>query len=193
MGYLPYPVQMYIHTLNPLKGWPSPTALDFTGKVHSAVTIYPLYGGRCVHVDSVAPAPYGPGTSGGVPLFKTGVVGQQMGIFLFQGSADYDVANPGGTDWYAIAPIGINSGLVATGAYELESTEFDQTQIYLPNQPVRAISADTSASTGGLLTNAGFTFGTNAYVGVVSRGTYANAYGQASLAFWPVYAPSASL
>jgi hypothetical protein len=116
-----------------------------------------------------------------------------MGVFLFQGSDAFDVANPGGTDWYAIAPNGIMSGLVATGAYELETTEYDTANIYLPNQPLRAIAADATPATGGVLTNAGFVFGTNAYVGVVSRGTYVNAYGRSSLAFWPVYAPSAAL
>lgn len=188
------PTQMFTHTLNPLKGWPSPTALDFTGKLHSAVTIDPLPAGRCVHVDSIQAVTYGPGTSGGTPQFKTGVTGTQMGIFLFQGSEDFDVQNGGGTTWYAIAPKGISSGLVATGAYELETTEFDTAQTYTANQPLRAVAADTDASAtgGGTLTNQGFTFGTNAYVGVVSRGVYTNAYGQSALAFWPVYSPTAT-
>jgi hypothetical protein len=187
------PSQMYAHTLNPLKGWPSPTALDFTGKLHSAVTIDPLPAGRCVHVDSIAPVSYGPGTSGGTPLFKTGVEHFQMGIFLFQGSADFDVANPGGTDWYSIAPKGISSGLVATGAYELETTEFDTLQTYLPNQLLKAIVNDTDATPGtggGCLTNLSVVPYTGAVVGVVSRGTYVNAYGKNSLAFWPVYLPA---
>jgi hypothetical protein len=190
---MPVPSQMFKHTLNPLKGWPSPTALDFTGKLHSDVTIDPLPAGRCVHVDSIEAVSYGPGTSGGTPLFKTGVTDTQMGIFLFQGSADFDVANPGGTDWYAIAPKGIMSGLVATGAYELETTEFDTNQTYLPNQPLRAIANDSDATAGtggGCLTNQGVNVGTNAFVGVVSRGVYTNAYGQSALAFWPVYAPT---
>ncbi len=200
------PSQMYAHTLNPLKGWPCPTALDFAGALHSAVTIAPLPAGRCVHVDSVTAVAYGygpgPTTAGGTPQFKTGVTGSQMGIFLFQGSQDFDVSNQpaNGTDWYAIAPAGIMSGLVATGAYELETTEFDQSQVYLPNQPLRAVAADTNATPqtgGGCLTNQGTFLGNtlasnNAIVGVVSRGVYTNAYGQTALAFWPVYVPSQS-
>lgn len=189
------PSQMYRHTLNPLKGWPSPHAVDFAGKLHSAVTISPLPAGRCVHVHSVEAVSYGPGTSGGTPLFKTGVIAAQMGIFLLQGSADLDVANDGGTDWYPIAPKGIMSGLVANGAYELETTEFDTAQTYAVNEPLRAISADTNTSAtvgGGCLTNQSVTVGSNAVVGVVSRGTYTNAYGQTVLAFWPVYVPHAS-
>jgi hypothetical protein len=189
------PSQMFKNTLNPLKGWPSPTALDFTGKLHSAVTIDPLPAGRCVHVHDIEAVAYGPGTSGGTPRFKTGVIATQMGIFLFQGSADFDVANPGGTDWYSIAPKGIMSGLVATGAYELETTEYDTAQTYTPNQALRAVSNDSDATAGtggGCLTNQGVTVGTNAFVGVVSRGTYTNAYGRPALAFWPVYAPTAA-
>lgn len=185
------PSQMYNHTLNPLKGWPSPTALDFTGKLHSAVTIDPLPAGRCVHVHSIEAVAYGPGTSGGVPLFKTGVTGTQMAVFLFQGSADFDVSNPGGTDWYAIAPKGIMSGLVATGAYELETTEYDTGVTYLANEVLKAVAADTDATAetgGGCLTNDAEVY-TDAIVGVVSRGAYTNAYGRESLAFWPVYLP----
>jgi len=178
---MPAPTQMFIHALNPLKGWPNPAALDFTGKLHPAVTIDPLFAGRVVHVDSIV---------GGVPLLRTGVKNVQMGLFLFQGSDAFDVANPGGTDWYSIAPTGVQSALVATGAYEFETTEFDTTLAYLPNQPLRAITNDTNPALGGLMTNAGFVFGTNAYCGLVSRGVYTNAYGRLALAFWPVYAPT---
>jgi hypothetical protein len=183
---------MYDHTLNPLKGWPSPTALDFTGKLHEDVTIDPLPAGRCVHVAEIDPVPYGPGTSGGVPQFKTGVEDTQMGIFLFQGSDALDVANPGGTDWYAIAPKGIMSGLVATGAYELETTEYDSELTYLPNDVLRAVANDvddTPETGGGCLTNDATVY-TDAIVGVVSRGEYTNAYGKSCLAFWPVYLPA---
>lgn len=181
---MPVPSQMYTHALNPLKGWPNPAALDFTGKLHPSVTIDPLPAGRVVHVDSIV---------AGVPLFKTGVTGTMMGLFLFQGSDAFDVANPGGTDWYGIHPSGTMSALVATGAYELETTEFDTAQTYTPNQPLRAIAADTNATTGGRLTNQGFTHGTTAFCGVVSRGTYTNAYGRPALAFWPVYQSAATL
>jgi hypothetical protein len=173
---MPVPVQMYVHGLNPLKGWPNPAALDFTGKLHPAVTIDPLFAGRVVHVDSIV---------GGVPLFKTGAVGTQMPIFLFQGSEDFDVNNPGGTDWYSFAPNGVSSGLVATGAYEFETTEFDTTQAYLPNTPLLAPNADTNSATGGVVTSAGVTVGTTLICGITSRGVYTNAYGRPVLGFWP--------
>lgn len=175
---MPVPVQMYIHGLNPLKGWPSPSAVDFTGKLHPAVTIDPLFAGRVVHVDSIV---------GGTPLLKTGAVGTQMPIFLFQGSGDFDVANPGGTDWYGFAPNGISSGLVATGAYEFETTEFDTAQTYAANAPLIAPANDTNSAVGGVLTSAGVTVGTTLICGIVSRGVYTNSYGRPVLGFWPVF------
>lgn len=186
------PSQMFEHTLNPLKGWPSPHAVDFSGKLHSDVTIDPLPAGRCVHVAEIEAVAYGPGTSGGVALFKTGVEDTQMGIFLLQGSDAYDVANPGGTDWYAVAPKGVMSGLVAVGAYELETTEYDTAQTYSPNDVLRAVSNDvddTPETGGGTLTNDADVY-VDAIVGVVSRGAYTNAYGKSALAFWPVWLPA---
>jgi hypothetical protein len=119
-----------------------------------------------------------------------------MAIFLFQSSLDFDVSNPGvvGDYTYGISPKGISSGLVAAGAYELETTEFDQTRQYLPNQPLRSPASNTDAVNGGILTNQGIgvnasgTFA-NAICGCVSRGVYKNAYQQQALAFWPVYFP----
>jgi hypothetical protein len=95
--------------------------------------------------------------------------------------------------------------LVAKGAYELFTTEFDTTQSYAPNQPLRAPVGNTTAGTGGLLTNQGVvdigTFvaaysasstTTNYYTnvcGIVSSGTSQNAYGVLVLNFWPVWYP----
>jgi len=50
-----------------------------------------------------------------------------------------------------------------------DEAEFDSAQTYHVNDPLRAIASNSSATTGGRMTNAGFTFGTTAYVGVVSK------------------------
>ncbi len=187
--------QMFDHALNALKGWPSPYALDFKGNLHEAVTIDPFPAGRCVHIHELDAADYGPGTSGGDAQFQTGVDGTQMALFTLQGSTSFDVANSGAgggrTDWYAIHPRGFIAVLVATGAYELETTEYDTAQTYLPNEPLTGIVGNTDADPetgGGCLTNACEVY-TDAVCGVVSRGTYTNSYGKSVLAFWPVYLP----
>lgn len=171
--------QMFDHSLDALKGWPSPHALDFTAKLSSNVTLDPVPAGRCVHATSAG--------------FELGVILLQMPIFLLQGSDAFDVSNPGGNNWTAISPTGVLSGLVATGGFELETTEFDTAQTYAVNDHLKAID-DNSGATGGTLTNQ--SLGTlyhastmEARVGVVSRGKRTNAYGKTVLAFWPIYLP----
>jgi hypothetical protein len=107
------PTLMFEHCLDELKGWPDESALDFDAYLSGNVGVLPVYGGSCVHVDPLGE-------------FALGVGPADMGIFLLQGSQELDVSNYGGTQWYAIAPTGKMSGLVATGAFELETTEFFQ-------------------------------------------------------------------
>lgn len=174
--------QMFDHTLDALKGWPCPTALDFVAKLSPNVTFTnPVPAGRCVHNTAVG--------------FEMGCAGNMMPIFLLQGSADFDVANAN-ANWTAIAPVGWMSGLVAIGGYELSTTEFDTTQTYAPNDHLKAILDNATDATGGTLTNQalGTLYGATGVnrVGVVSRGKSTNAYGKSVLAFWPVYCPQLS-
>lgn len=175
--------QMFDHTLTALKGWPRPTALDYVAQLSANVTISPVNAGTVVHVNS----------SG---QFEMGTQLWQMPIYLLQGSADFDVSNPGASSspWYAVSPSGWMSGLVATGGYELETTEFDTAQTYNPNDPLTSVLSN-SAANGGSLTNQGigtiFGVAQKSVVGIVSRGKYTNAYGKTVLGFWPVWFPGA--
>lgn len=198
-----FPGQMFDRTLTPLKGWPSQTALDFDATLSSNVNIggtgQPPQSGMCIH-----------NTANG---FEMGANLTQMAIFLWPSYGDFDVSNPGvpagvalgGTTtnlpaWIPIRPSGKLLGLVATGGYELETTEFDTTQTYTINQTLRAVTSNTDANAGKLTNqnaSAGQGFGspgvnviyTDSIVGVVSRGTYTNSHGKQVLAFWPVYLP----
>lgn len=219
--YIP---QMSTHTLDGLKAWPKADALDIDGTLSSSINLNSVgatvYSGCCVHVDSVASSGLGTGTTNNVPIpvFKMGAKTGQMPIFLWVGSDGYDVSNPGvpagvalgGTttyppDWIPIRPTGKVMGLVATGGYELETTEFDTAQTYAPNDLLRAVTSDTDANGGKLTnqnaaTNQTFTGGTgvavwapnaasDSIVGVCSRGSYTNKNNRPALAFWPVYLP----
>ena len=177
------PRQMFDHTLDAIKGWFHMAALDFTAKLSSNVTIDVVYAGRCVHINSDGE-------------FELGCTGSQMPIFLLQNSDDNDVANSGGTKWYPIGPSGNITGLVAKGAYELETTEFDSANTYAPNEYLRCKSSSNSSTDGGLLTNSGVSTlengGSNptAIVGVVSRGVRKRQSDRNDvLAFWPIYKP----
>lgn len=188
------PSLMFEHALSHPKGWFEPSALDFVAKLSANVTIK-AYGGRVVHVNAAGE-------------FEMGIAAAAMAIFLLQSDEDFDVSNPGVTPagnfmHQAIAPAGNMSGLVATGGYELESTEFDASPAvaYAPNQLLTAKAANTNQTTGGVLSNdrngAGGSAGAvrqyvDAACGVVSRGKFKNEHGVDVLAFWPVYLPAAA-
>lgn len=186
------PSLMFEHALTAVKGWFQPSALDFAAKLSPNVSIT-AYGGRVAHVNAAGE-------------LEMGVANTQMGIFLLQGSQEADVSNPGTTGagnfmHQAIAPTGVQSGLVATGGYELETTEFSTTVTYAPNQLLTAKADNATAATGGVLTNersgAGLGGGvvrqyTDPCCGVVSRGKFNNEHGVPVLAFWPVYMPAAA-
>ena len=193
------PALMFEEALTPIKGWFDEAALDIEGTL-SADVEYAVPGGRVLHVNAVNAV-----GKKQVPEFKTGVEGTAMAIFAIQASDAFDVSNPGVTAkgnfvHQAIAPTGIMSGLVATGAYELQTTEFDTTNTYAPNDLLTAEDDDIDRTVGGLLSNenAGGTpltvpwaggGTTHAICGVVSRGVFNNEHGVSALHFWPVYLP----
>jgi hypothetical protein len=196
---------MTAHTLEAPKGWPSPSAVDYTAPFDATdlATLRAagneVWAGRCVHIENDG-------------ALKYGVTGRQMPLFVFQNSDDPDVENPGGsasTDphvWIAVAPTGNLNCFVAAGAYELATTEFDDTQAYNPNDLLYAATGTTNA-TSGVLTNAGIGgafWPAIAGVGVVSRGRTAagvisantiypakgeNSHRVQELFFWPEYLP----
>jgi hypothetical protein len=76
-------------------------------------------------------------------------------------------------------------GIVMLAPYEVQTTEYDTTLTYAPNDPLRAVASNTALATGGLITNAGVTAGTNCICGIVSKGvTASNHHNQAVLQFW---------
>lgn len=169
------PRRMTANTLDALKGWPRPHAVDFRANFADSVTVDPVLAGHCVSLDSDGNFVLGCGNSNVMPMF------------LFHDSDDPDVQNDGGDPateagvWIGVTPSGKHLGLVAIGAYELISTEFvDDT--YAPNDMLKSIT--------GNLTNSGKlqkgTLGTNMIVGQVSRGVMSNGYGHNALAFWPI-------
>ncbi len=190
---MPAPVMYFQHALDYLKGWPNPAAVDFVAKKSANVTVAQVYGGRVVHLNNSNE-------------FELGAVGTQMPIFCIQGSDSFDVANlsttANGHQWYGIAPAGHMSGLVAVGSYELETTEYDQTATYHPNDllhsPTELQDTATDNAGAGLLYNHRNWGGGNAGIivqfvdhvcGVVSRGARVNSMRQNVLSFWPYFLP----
>jgi hypothetical protein len=200
--------QMFERAIDMLKGWPRPHALDFVGKLDPATdaTAKPVTSGRVVHVSANAPL----GMQGKVEsTFQLGAVGLAMPIFLFPGADDFDVFQDGRVQtkphgYQTISPAGNLMGFVAVGAYEFQTTEFDQTDgvVYAPND---ALHSPTEAQiTGSDKSAAGFLFnkrnwpgGNNGAItqyvdhvcGIVSRGAVANHHRQQVITFWPVWLP----
>lgn len=173
------PTMYFEQALDALKGWPSESALDYSAGLSPDVA-FDMPAGRCVSLDADGD-------------FQAGVAGTAMAIFLLNGTTSHhtDVTNPGGKHWTPVAPTGKLSGLVATGSFELEVTEFDDARSYAPNDTLTAAQDNDDEAVGGVLTNAGAVAYTNAVCGVVSRGVSKNSHGVEALAFWPVWLPAA--
>jgi hypothetical protein len=171
------PRNMTAYTLNALKGWPQPAAVDFNTEFSSDIVDVVLPG-SVVHLNSSGQYELGIGNLKAMPLF------------MFNGSDDPDVINESpdpATEkgvWVPINPTGQAMALVGIGAYELVSTSF-VSGTYNPNDP---LTSDVSGSNAGLLEVG--TWWTDTICGVVSRGVVDNGYGYDAVAFWPVFIPS---
>jgi hypothetical protein len=178
------PVLMTAHTLDTIKNSiTNPHHLDFSAKLDANVTIDPVRAGRVVHLNNVG------NFEMGLPDVSRAC---HMPMFLWQNSNDFDVANNGtptaAGGWVGTSPTGAMTGLVAVGAYELESTEFDSSlDSCVPGDGITATADNTTAATGGVM-KAGVAYDVP-LCGVVSRGVKKNCHGASCLYFWPVWLP----
>jgi hypothetical protein len=174
------------HGLDIKKGWFDMASLDYSAKLSGSVE-FVVPRGRVVHLEH---------DGSGIDVFLPGVRNTDMAIFLLNGSTDADVANPGTTAsgrfmHQAVAPTGKMSGVVATGGYEIDSTEFDSERSYAPGDLLTAPTgtAYSARNTAGVLTNNAVTVYVTPVVGVVSSGKHVNHNGVDTLSFWCVYLP----
>jgi hypothetical protein len=180
---MPAPDLMTEHGLDVKKGWFDMASLDYSAKKAAGLD-FDIKRGRVVHVN--ADGEFEPG------MHKTNVA-----IFLLNGSADADVSNPGTTAGgnfmhLAIAPTGKMSGLVATGGYEISSTEFKTDRTYVPGDLLTANTCASPNAYDGKLTNNGVTQYVTPVCGVVSSGATLNHNGIPALSFWTVWLPGST-
>lgn len=165
--------QMTAKTLNALKGWPSPSAIDFTAEFAASITdVVPQ--AAVVHLNSAGEYELGVGDLNVMPLFT------------FNASDDPDVINRDAGDpatevdvFIPISPTGQALAFPAVIAAELTGTHFVD-GAYPVNTP---LTSPTTGDNAGKLTSG--TIGTNMIVGIVSRGIVDNGYGSPAIAFWP--------
>lgn len=166
------PRQMTANTLNALKGWPQPAAVDFATEFAESVSIEVLPG-MVASLDADGRYVLGVGDDAVMPLF------------MFNGSNDPDVKNEAGDPttekgvYIPINPTGQAMALVGIGAYELVSTAYVDDD-YAPNDFLT--SAKVGDDRGKLALGDLYE---NMIVGQVSRGLVDNGYGHDAIAFWP--------
>ena len=187
--------QMFEQALDTKKGWFHMAALDKSAPLGAALlaAATDVPAGRVASIDANGEFQLGNGGNG-----------TAMPIYLWNGNDHPDVLNDGvspvsgNTNWVAIAPTGIMSGLVATGGYELQTTEFDSDQTY-------AINDLLTADANGVMTNSGAVQFTSWICGVCSPHGQAavedaasgidspvgdNAHGVEVLNFWSYFLPA---
>ena len=173
------PAQMFDHSMVELSGRSTMHALDFAAPVTSTTAAPKIYTGSVMTLDSAGNLEVGLGIADPA---ATAVAAHwaPMAIFAIQGEDDFDansdVGNMSG---------GVVSGIVASGGYEIQTTEY-VSGTYYPND---LLTFATSTNRGKV------TIASNAYtlsqnVGVVSRIPAANADGKMVISFWSIYLPA---
>ncbi len=115
-----------------------------------------------------------------VSTFKAGCGNKEMPLWAINATADFDVASDVGN-----TAGGTVAALVATGGYELKTTEFVRTNQYAANDFLTAaLGVDL-----GKVTLAPTDWTTRLVCGVVSAGVETDTYNQQVLRFWPVFLP----
>lgn len=202
---------MYTHELDPKKGHPSPYALDKRALLDADAGANTLpsavFAGMCAHM-SPASTPVGK-LRLGVPAYSNANGIAPMPIFLLRGGADYDVSvdsdptfgnaeaknstgysssSAASTTSVALAPV--IAGLVATGAFELATTEFTGTPTtgQLLTSPDHAADSVNKGKLKAAASGSGVAANT-ILVGVTSDGVVTNDQpgGPSKLVFWPIF------
>jgi hypothetical protein len=157
---------MYDHELNPLKGWSTNMhGIDKSAEIASGVT--GIAAGMCLSLDSEE-------------KWVKGCPNPAVAGFAFPNQSDFDV----NSDLGNIAG-GHLVCLMATGAYELETTEFIGVG-FEPNVP---LTSELAGADAGKLKVTTIDSADNV-VGVCSAVTFTNEWRKTFLRFWPVYLPS---
>ena len=169
------PAQMFDHSIIELSGRSQMYALDFSGEVASGETVY-QGGVMTLNLNGK----FVSGLGAGVLATDLGTHNAPMAIFAIQGTNEFDansdIGNMSG---------GVQSGLVATGGYEIQTTQF-VTGIYKPND---LLTFGTGADAG-LVTISADLYSTNHILGIVSRGSSTNADNKSVLSFWTTNLPA---
>lgn len=163
------PAQMFDHSLDVVKGPSLMHRLDY----HAApLAGEPLVAGSLCSLNAagqlIAGCPAGADQIRPMPMFAI----QSINDF----DANSDVGNISG---------GVMSAVVATGGFEIETTEYNTSGNFLPNTLLTAGAVDGEVDAA-----SGSPYGDEPIVGVVSTGAGLNADSKQVLRFWTVFLPA---
>lgn len=145
MADITTPASIFDHTLDPIAGYDTTPGhrLDYTAPLASAVTITP-YAGRVGYLNANGE-------------WEMGCKAHRMPCFFMPPSYPYghlptvQELMPG-KGWQSVGTYPLTA-LVATGGYELATTEYDDAQTYAVGNYLTAKVSNTVQATGGVLTN----------------------------------------
>ena len=165
---------MLTHTLDPLKGYHKDHALMKTAPIDSGVTLSTFYQGTVVSLNSDGEFVVDLASAGAMPMFLWRA-GNSPDVSTVDASAEPK-------EWYPIQPRGNTTAFVATGGFELETTEFVAGSI-APNNKL------TTDGSGKLTKTTNNFYGATPIVGIASAAPRTNHHKQSVLSFWTVYFP----
>lgn len=170
------PTQMFEHNLNVVKGPTLMHRLDYSALVDTDGLADGLVEGMLMSISS---------TTGKV-VRGCGVgsaANRPMPMWAIQGVNDYDANSDVGN-----ISGGVMSGIVATGGFEIETTEFDSTATYYPNDLL--VPSGTTAGYVTLAVAADL-YDEKPIVGCVSKAKFTSlADGKTLLSFWTMFLPA---
>ena len=188
MPNLTTPANIFEHTIDVLANYDTTPGhrLDKTAYMADAVTIVP-YGGRVGHFNASGE-------------WEMGCAAKKVPGFFMPPSVPYGHQPTLSPYWQSIGRYSV-TGLVATGGFEIETTEYDSEQDFVVGDWLTAKVSNTDQDTGGVLTNvvpgtstaltapwvAGGT--TKTLCGQVTHAPQTRKNGNSVLAFWTVFFP----
>lgn len=168
--------QQFAHTVDVVKGGPVNARLEYTAPVSADAA--GIFKGSLVSLNAEGKFVLGLPSAKAMPLWSKK---NQNDPDVVSGSVDGN-----GTVLTASITGGQIDAYVATGGFELETTEF-VAGTYEANTYLTA-GADTNL--GKVIATTEAPYGATAIVGIVSRGITAGIYKTQRLAFWPVFLPA---
>jgi hypothetical protein len=160
---------MYDNELNPVKGWWHEHAVDKAAPLASGETIT---AGSVCYLDSNGD-------------FRLGLPDNTVGCFAFPNSGDFDVSADVGNIQEQVM-----MGLPCVASYELQSTYFDSSYTYAPNDYLTAwdsqLDGYAAADKGKIRPGTPYT---HTLVGVITEGSVENEHGVDMITFWTYHLP----